>query len=162
MENEPPQDKTCYSGRFLDSLRSLGMTYREVFPFNRTGYIRYGASPSRGWSGDESSPLHCTVYQVVPFTSTGSTSNVAGGRLPMKLWCDCHRQSMDFDSLREAPPLRRYPLRYRLIGNGKGLFRVARMDKNHVFPLKTPFYSAVFSRSRYHFIDNSNGENMHN
>ena len=25
-DNEPTQDKTCYLGRFLDSLRSLGMT----------------------------------------------------------------------------------------------------------------------------------------
>ena len=48
LDNEPPQDKTCHLGRFLDSLRSLGMTYREAFPFNRTGYIRHGASPSPG------------------------------------------------------------------------------------------------------------------
>ena len=42
---------------------------------------------------------------VVPFTRTGCIRNVAGGRLPMELWCDCPRQSIDFDSLREAPPL---------------------------------------------------------
>mgnify|MGYP004656196717 CR=1 FL=1 len=76
-----------------------------VVPFNQTGYIRYGASPWRGWSGDESSPLHCSVYEVVPFTRTSCIRNVAGGRLPMELWCDCPRQSIDFDSLREAPPL---------------------------------------------------------
>ena len=28
LDNEPPQDKPSYLGRFLDSLRSLGMTYR--------------------------------------------------------------------------------------------------------------------------------------
>ena len=48
----------------------------------------------------------CTMYRVIPFNPTGYTSNVAGGRLPMELWCDCPRQSIDFDSLREAPPLR--------------------------------------------------------
>ena len=42
---------------------------------------------------------------VAPFTRTGYKCSVAGGRLPMELWCDCHRQSIDFDSLREAPPL---------------------------------------------------------
>ena len=52
--------------------------------------------------GDESSPLHC----VVPFNHTGYHCNVAGGRLPKKSWYDCHRQSIDFDSLRGAPPLR--------------------------------------------------------
>ena len=26
LDKKPPQDKTCYLGRFLDSLRSLGMT----------------------------------------------------------------------------------------------------------------------------------------
>ena len=72
LENEPTQDKTSNLGRFLDSLRSLGMTCRYVVPFNHTGCIR----------------------------------NVAGGRLPKKSWCDCHRQSIDFDSLRGAPPLR--------------------------------------------------------
>ena len=53
-----------------------------------------------------STPLHCSVYGVVPFTRTGYYCHVAGGRLPMELWCDCPRQSIDFDSLREAPPLR--------------------------------------------------------
>ena len=52
--------------------------------------------------GDESSPLHC----VVPFNRTGCIRNVPGGRLPKKSWCDCHRQSIDFDLLRGAPPLR--------------------------------------------------------
>ena len=85
---------------------SLGMTCRGVVPFNQTGCIRYVASPWRGWSGDESSPLHCTVYWVIPFTGTGYFCHVAGGRLPMELWCDCPRQSINFDSLREAPPLR--------------------------------------------------------
>ena len=32
-DDEPTQDKTCYLGRFLGSLRSLGMTWREVIPF---------------------------------------------------------------------------------------------------------------------------------
>ena len=39
-EEEPTQDKACNLGRFLDSLRSLGMTYRQVVPFIRTGCIR--------------------------------------------------------------------------------------------------------------------------
>ena len=32
-----------------DSSTPLGMTCRGVVPFNQTGYIRYGASPWRGW-----------------------------------------------------------------------------------------------------------------
>ena len=32
-----------------DSSTPLGMTCRGVVPFNQTGYIRYGASPRRGW-----------------------------------------------------------------------------------------------------------------
>ena len=56
LENEPPQDKACYSGRFLDSLRSLGMTCREVFPFNRTGCICHVA-------GGRLPPLRqCTTF----------------------------------------------------------------------------------------------------
>ena len=39
LVNEPTQNKTCYSGRFLDSLRSLGMTCRYVVSFNHTGHI---------------------------------------------------------------------------------------------------------------------------
>ena len=93
-------------GGFLHSAyATVGMTYRGVIPLTRTGYICHGASPWRGWSGDESSPLHRSVYGVIPFTHTGCNCHVAGGRLPMELWCDCPRQSIDFDSLREAPPL---------------------------------------------------------
>ena len=93
-----------------------------VVPFNHTGCIRNVAGgrlpPLRtrrraipfilrpggfaALDGDESSPLHC----VVPFNRTGCIRNVPGGRLPKKSWCDCHRQSIDFDSLRGAPPLR--------------------------------------------------------
>ena len=55
-------------------------------------------------------PLHfisvgMTCRGVVPFSRTGYHCNVAGGRLPMKLLCDCHRQSLFFNSLRGAPPL---------------------------------------------------------
>ena len=49
LDNEPTQDKICNLSGFLDSLRSLGMTCRGVVPFNRTGCIRNGASPWRGW-----------------------------------------------------------------------------------------------------------------
>ena len=41
-----------------------------------------GPAPRRGWSGDESSPLHCSVYGVIPFNPTGYICHVAGGRLP--------------------------------------------------------------------------------
>ena len=41
LDNEPPQDKICNSGRFLDSLCSLGMTCRWVVPFIHTGYNRH-------------------------------------------------------------------------------------------------------------------------
>ena len=58
----PTQGKICNLRRFLGSLRSLGMTCRGAVPFTGTGCIRYGASPWRGWSGDESSPLHLVSY----------------------------------------------------------------------------------------------------
>ena len=54
-------------------------------------------------------------WWVDSFIHTGYHCNVAGGRLPMELWCDCPRQSIDFNSLREAPPLHAHPLRYRLM-----------------------------------------------
>ena len=50
-----------------DSSTPLGLTCRGVIPFNQTGCIWYGASPSPGLDGDESSPLHC-VYRVWGFT----------------------------------------------------------------------------------------------
>ena len=99
-DKEPTQDKTCYSGRFLDS---LGMTCRGVVPISLTGCIRYGASPSPGLDGGAprsesksidcrgqshidfivgSTPLHCSVYWVKPFIRTGCICHVAGGRLP--------------------------------------------------------------------------------
>ena len=65
-----------------DSSTPLGMTCRGVVPFNQTGYIRYGASPSPGLDGVGSTPLHCSVYGVVPFNRTGCIRYVAGGRLP--------------------------------------------------------------------------------
>ena len=65
-DKEPTQDKTCYSGRFLDSLRSLGMTCRWVVPISLTGCIRYGASPSPGLDGVGSTPLH--LYRISGYT----------------------------------------------------------------------------------------------
>ena len=110
-------------GGFLHSAcAAVGMTYLRggfVYPHrlylqrprNGTQAVPYGfagrwiLSATRvvfgTWYGDGSSPLHC----VTPFNHTGCICNVAGGRLPKKSWCDCHRQSIDFDSLRGAPPL---------------------------------------------------------
>ena len=50
--------------------------------------------------------LGMTCRGMVPFNHTGCIRNVAGGRLPIELRCDCPRQSINSDSLREAPPLR--------------------------------------------------------
>ena len=66
----------------------------------------YHDAGPQGPDGDGSSPLH----DVVPFNQTGYNRNAAGGRLPMKLRCDCHRQSFYFDSLRGAPPLHAHHL----------------------------------------------------
>ena len=57
-----------------------------------------------------------SVYRVVPFIRTGYIRYVAGGRLPMELWCDYPRQSIHFDSLREAPPLRQSTSFFSLFG----------------------------------------------
>ena len=42
-------------------IRFLGMTWRGVVPFNRTDYIRNGASPWPGLGGGRLPPLHCVV-----------------------------------------------------------------------------------------------------
>ena len=49
-DDEPPQDKTCHLGRFLDSLRSLGMTKRGVVPFINTDPICHAAERHIGRS----------------------------------------------------------------------------------------------------------------
>ena len=69
--------------------------------------LRPMAADCRRYSGG-------TTFRVVPFNPTGYTSHVAGGRLPMELRCDCPRQSIDFDLLREAPPLRYICYKYRI------------------------------------------------
>ena len=46
----PPQGKICHLGRFLDSLRSLGMTCRGEAPFIQTGCIRNVAGRSEKWN----------------------------------------------------------------------------------------------------------------
>ena len=105
-DDEPTQDKTCYLRRFLDSLRSLGMTCRGVVPFNQASSICNGASPSPGLDGVGSTPLHCSEYRVIPFTRTGCFCHVAGGRLP---------------------PLRHRPLDYRLIDTAQASKRGGRL-----------------------------------
>ena len=85
LDNEPTQNKICHLRRFLDSLRSLGMTCRGIVSFNQTSYICNGASPSPGLDGGAprseskindcrgqshinfivgSTPLHCSGYWV--------------------------------------------------------------------------------------------------
>ena len=46
----PPQGKICHLGRFLDSLRSLGMTCRGEAPFIQTGCIRNVAGRFEKWN----------------------------------------------------------------------------------------------------------------
>ena len=86
----------------------------------QNGLYSQRGQPLAGLDGVGSTPLHCSVYRVVPFNPTGCICHVAGGRLPMELWWGCPRQSIDFNSLREAPPLRHRPLRYRLIDPVRG------------------------------------------
>ncbi len=83
LDNEPPQDKTCYLGRFLDSLRFARNDMSGGVPINLTGCIRYGASPSPGLDGVGSTPLHCSVYGVVPFNLTGC---IRYGASPWRGW----------------------------------------------------------------------------
>ena len=59
LVNEPTQNKTCYSGRFLDSLRSLGMTCRYVVSFNHTGHI---CNVAGGKIAAPTSPLKLKLY----------------------------------------------------------------------------------------------------
>ena len=54
--------------------------------YNDSGPTGRLAADCRRYSGG-------TIFRVIPFNPTGYTSNVAGGRLPMELWCDCPRQS---------------------------------------------------------------------
>ena len=54
----------------LASLARNDMSW--VVPFNQTGYIRYGASPSPGLDGGRLPPLHC----VIPFNPTGCIRNI--------------------------------------------------------------------------------------
>ena len=84
------------------------------FLFGRYKYKRTTVPALRaGWRQIAAATVGCTMFWVVPFNRTGYTSNVAGGRLPMELWCDCPRQSKNFDSLRGAPPLRQICYKYR-------------------------------------------------
>ena len=58
---EPTQDKACYSGRFLGSLRSLGMTCRGAVPFCPHGLYSKRPPPfchsDRSTSGVEESTM---------------------------------------------------------------------------------------------------------
>ena len=62
--------------------------------------------PRSGFLHSACATVGMTQWGTFPFfIGNGSVLSGAGGRLPMELWCDCPRQSIDFDSLREAPPL---------------------------------------------------------
>ena len=85
-EEEPTQDKACNLGRFLDSLRSLGMTYRQVVPFIHTGCIRRIPGTAHrpfptvslvGGSINHTGYIR-NVAGVKPFIHTGSIRNAAG------------------------------------------------------------------------------------
>ena len=85
-DDEPPQDKICCLRRFLDSV-SLARNDMPGGGFVLSTRVIFATvpAPRRGCSGDESSPLHCSVYRVLPFIRTGCICHVAGGRLP-PLW----------------------------------------------------------------------------
>ncbi len=81
LEKEPSQGKICNLSRSLRSFHSVGITCRGV---RSTSQVVFGTL-----LGDESSPLHCTVYWVVAFIHTGYIRNIAspspglgGDRLP--------------------------------------------------------------------------------
>ena len=99
MDNEPPQDKICNTGRFLGSLpfarndMSVGGAVLSAWVVFAT--LHGGAPRSesksidcRGQSHldsiDESSPLHWVIPYLGWYHSskTGCICNVAGGRLP--------------------------------------------------------------------------------
>ena len=78
-DNEPPQDKNCHMGRFLDCARNDMSGGGTVQP---NGLYFQRSQPLPGLDGVGSTPLHCFVYGVLPFTGTGCIRYVAGGRLP--------------------------------------------------------------------------------
>ena len=88
----------------MTDVSGLAVTNVNVPRFRPCGRM---AADCRRYSGG-------TTFRVLPFNPTGYTSHVAGGRLPMELRCDCPRQSIDFDLLREAPPLRYICYKYRI------------------------------------------------
>ena len=70
--------------RFLHSADApVGMTYRGGISFIPTGCNCHGASPSPGLDGVGSTPLHCSVYWVIPFNRTGY---ICHGASPWRGW----------------------------------------------------------------------------
>ena len=62
-DDEPPQDKICCLRRFLDSV-SLARNDMPGGGFVLSTRVIFATvpAPRRGWSGDESSPLHWVPY----------------------------------------------------------------------------------------------------
>ena len=125
MDNEPPQDKTCCLGRFLDS-HSFARNDMSVGGSGLPARVLFGTL-----LGDESSPLHC----IIPFNRTGYIRNVAGGRLPP---LRTHRFVIPFirmGSIRNAPGTAHRPFPTVSLGGGSvqlhGLYSKRGMAMNH-------------------------------
>ena len=63
-DNEPPQGKTCCLGRFLGSLRSLGMTCREGSFIHPNGVYSQRGQPlaGAGWRWVNAATLRILLY----------------------------------------------------------------------------------------------------
>ena len=90
--------QTCHPGQ--NEMKWRDLPKQQILP-----YVGYFCNLGRFLHSADAA-VGMTCRYVISFIQTGYICNVAGGRLPKKSWCDCHRQSIDFDSLRGAPPLR--------------------------------------------------------
>ena len=140
------------SATWEDSSTPLGMTYRGWSRSTKRVIFVTEPAPRRGWSGDESSPLHCSVYRGIPFNRTGCIRYVADGRLPplhfayrvvpfTHTGCICHVAGG------RLPPLRHHPLDYRLIDTAQASKRG--MAMGHRRYICTVYWVVAFTHTGY-------------
>ena len=65
----------------------VGTTGAEVKHIERPPWLSLWESQGAGWRQIAAATVGCTIFRVVPFTPTGYTSHVAGGRLPPLRQC---------------------------------------------------------------------------
>ena len=79
MEKEPPQTKICHLGRFLDSLRSLGMTYWGRCTFCHSDRSVSGVEESTTLDEEPTQAKICHLGRFLDsFHSLGMTWSVGG------------------------------------------------------------------------------------